>query len=88
MGDLDYEPAPGLLLGASAYFGESGQGIEFGGDILDVSTDILELHAQWRELRLEMLEGRVEAPPGRLGARPHGPDRPGNRTRPGGRYGI
>lgn len=30
----------------------------------------------------------VEAPPTRLGTRPHGPDRPGNRTRAGGRYGL
>jgi len=45
---FDYEPTPGLLFGVSAYFGESGQGVDFGGEILDVGTELLSAHAQWR----------------------------------------
>lgn len=45
---VDYEPTPGLLFGVAGYFGGSGQGVDFGGQILDVNTELVSAHAQWR----------------------------------------
>lgn len=52
VGRVDWEGAPGLLIGASAYQGDSGQGAG-----ADFSTTVLDVHAQWawRALRLRGL---------------------------------
>jgi hypothetical protein len=59
---LDYEPIEGLLFGASGYFGESGQGVDLGAEILDVSTELWSAHAEWRwrGLQTRALWARVE----------------------------
>lgn len=58
VGRVDYEPAamlPGLLLGASAYHGNSGQsGVTPGGVEVDAATTILEGHAQYRGHGLDL----------------------------------
>lgn len=51
---VDYRPIDGLLLGGSAYFGDSGQGLVAGGRELDVSTRILEAHVDYRFRGLEV----------------------------------
>lgn len=50
VGRLDWTPAPGLLLGGSAYAGDSGQDIEVtpGGEQLGVATTLFEGHFEWR----------------------------------------
>ncbi len=55
-GRVDYSPAfaRGLLIGASAYLGDSGQGESFRGRRPDVFTQLYELHAQWRYRGLEL----------------------------------
>jgi hypothetical protein len=55
-GRIDYSPAfaRGLLVGASAYLGDSGQGESFGGRQPDVFTQLYELHAQWHYRGLEL----------------------------------
>ena len=50
VGRLDWRPVPGVLVGGSAYFGDSGQGLRG----LDVGTQILEAHAEWRWQGLEV----------------------------------
>ncbi|HIG10588.1 MAG TPA: hypothetical protein EYG30_03150 [Planctomycetes bacterium] len=59
VGRLDYSATPGLVVGASAYFGDSGQGDASLGDI---STTIYDLHGeyQWRGLRLRGLFVQAE----------------------------
>ena len=55
---VDYSPTPGVLLGGSAYLGDSGQGIASAtGETLDVNTEIFELHAEfkWRGLEARLL---------------------------------
>jgi hypothetical protein len=49
-GRLDYSPTlvPGLLVGASAFLGNSGQDEEFAGQRPDVFTQLYEGHLQWR----------------------------------------
>ena len=58
VGRLDFEPTgllPGLLLGASAYHGNSGQsGTTPGGVEVDAPTTILEGHAQYRAHGLDL----------------------------------
>ncbi|HSK19370.1 MAG TPA: hypothetical protein VK912_09520 [Longimicrobiales bacterium] len=58
VGRLDFEPAgmlPGLLLGASAYHGNSGQsGMTPAGVEVDAPTTILEGHAQYRAYGLDL----------------------------------
>jgi len=54
VGRLDYTGAPGLLAGASVYFGDSGQGLAFAGEEIGVGTRILELHGDWRGRGLEL----------------------------------
>ncbi|NOY45521.1 MAG: hypothetical protein GXP50_08745 [Deltaproteobacteria bacterium] len=51
---LDYEPVLGVTVGGSAYWGDSGQNQEFGGDERDVFTQIYELHGQYRRRGLEL----------------------------------
>jgi hypothetical protein len=55
-GRLDYSPgfAPGLLIGASAYLGNSGQDQTFDGQKADVFTQLYEGHVQWRHRGLEL----------------------------------
>lgn len=60
-GRIDYDMpfAPGLLAGASAWVGNSGQGFEyaspeFGAQRLNVLTQLYEGHVQWRWQGLEM----------------------------------
>lgn len=49
VGRLDYNGVPGLLVGGSAYIGDSGQGLEdASGNALGVRTEIYEGHAEWR----------------------------------------
>jgi len=58
VGRLDYAPVTGLLLGASAYVGDSGQDIAAvtggGGDQLGVATTLFEGHFEWRWRGLEL----------------------------------
>ncbi|MGD2115485.1 MAG: hypothetical protein PVG07_10555 [Acidobacteriota bacterium] len=55
VGRIDYEPVPGLLLGGSAYVGDSGQGLTTAaGEEVDLTTTILEGHAEWRWRGLEL----------------------------------
>ncbi len=67
VGRLDWRPVPGVLVGGSAYFGDSGQGLrrpsrpEDQDDgappprgQLDVGTRVLEAHAEWRWQGLEV----------------------------------
>lgn len=63
VGRLDYTGTPGLLLGASAYVGDSGQDLtDPAGRTLGVRTEILEAHAEWkwRGLELRALGVRAE----------------------------
>lgn len=63
VGRIDWTPAPGLLVGGSAYVGGSGQGIEDArGRVIGLDTTILEGHAEWRwrGLELRALVARAE----------------------------
>jgi len=63
VGRFDYVGTPGLLVGASGYVGNSGQGLEGDqGQTLDVGTTILEGHVEWRwrGLELRVLAARAE----------------------------
>jgi hypothetical protein len=55
-GRLDYSPgfAPGLLIGGSAYLGNSGQDQTFNGQKADVFTQLYEGHVQWRYRGIEL----------------------------------
>jgi len=62
VGRLDYTGAPGLLVGGSAYLGNSGQDLESAsGDAIDVGTSILEGHLEWRWQGLELRVLGVQA---------------------------
>ncbi len=55
VGRLDYHPVPGLLIGGSAYLGDSGQGLEDArGRRIGLRTAIYEGHAEWRWRGLEL----------------------------------
>ena len=55
VGRLDYAPAPGLLVGGSAYVGGSDQGLEDPqGREIDLQTTIWEGHLEWRWRGLEL----------------------------------
>jgi hypothetical protein len=55
VGRIDWTPAPGILVGASAYLGDSGQGLEDpAGRPIDLGTTIYEGHAEWRWRGLEL----------------------------------
>jgi len=61
VGRLDYTGTPGLLVGASAYRGDSGQGmLDADGRRIGARTTIVEGHAEWRwrGLRLRGLAAR------------------------------
>jgi len=63
VGRIDYTGTPGLLAGASLYFGDSGQGISApDGSNPDVSTTIVEAHVdyRWRGLELRGLYARAD----------------------------
>jgi hypothetical protein len=52
---FDYAGTPGLLVGASGYFGNSGQGLTSDlGDSINVRTSIVEGHVEWRWQGLEL----------------------------------
>ena len=48
VGRADVEPILGLLLGGSAYVGNSGQDQDFAGEEVDAFTQIYELHAEYK----------------------------------------
>ncbi len=54
VGRADYSPLHGLLVGGSAYLGNSGQNLAFGGQKPDVFTQIYEGHAQARFYGVEL----------------------------------
>ena len=61
VGRLDYSPRPGLLLGASAYLGDQGQGQLFDTDgdgsadaEVDAFMQMYELHGEWKYRGLEL----------------------------------
>ena len=55
VGRFDYAGTPGLLVGASAYIGNSGQGLTSDqGDSINVRTSIFEGHVEWRWQGLEL----------------------------------
>ncbi len=63
VGRLDYTPVPGVLVGGSAYLGDSGQGLEDrAGRRIGLGTAIYEGHAEWRwrGLELRALGARAE----------------------------
>jgi uncharacterized small protein (DUF1192 family) len=61
VGRLDYKGVPGLILGGSAYFGDSGQDLRTAsGRSLGVSTRIYEGHVEWRWRGLEIRGLAVE----------------------------
>ena len=63
VGRVDYQGTPGLLLGASLYTGDSGQGLtSTDGAAIDVSTTILEGHVDYkiRGLQLRALYARSD----------------------------
>jgi len=63
VGRVDFDAVPGLLVGGSAYVGDSGQDLLApGGGRIDAGTTILEGHAEWRwrGLRLRGLVARAE----------------------------
>ncbi len=48
-GRFDYTGRPGLIVGASAYVGDSGQGLtDAAGQAIDLSTEIFDLHVDWK----------------------------------------
>ena len=52
---LDYTGTPGFLLGASAYFGDSGQGLTgTDGRPVDAGTTLFEAHLEWKKRGLEV----------------------------------
>lgn len=62
VGRADYTGHPGLLVGGSAYWGNSGQGLESPGKgKIDVATRILEGHLEWRWKGLELRALGVQA---------------------------
>jgi len=55
VGRVDYTPVPGLLFGASAYVGDSGQDlVDPNGREVKLGTTLLEGHAEWRWRGLEL----------------------------------
>jgi hypothetical protein len=63
-GRLDYVGTPGLVVGFSGYFGNSGQGLTDEAGTIDVPTGILEGHIDWRwkglDLRLLGTRARLD----------------------------
>ncbi|MFA6956971.1 MAG: ABC transporter C-terminal domain-containing protein [Thermoanaerobaculia bacterium] len=48
VGRLDWHPVEGVLLGGSAYTGDSGQGSEVDGEAIGGNVTMTELHAEWK----------------------------------------
>jgi uncharacterized small protein (DUF1192 family) len=62
VGRLDFTGVPGLLVGGSAYLGDSGQDLKTaGGGSIGVGTQILEGHLDWRWRGLELRAMAVQA---------------------------
>jgi hypothetical protein len=62
VGRLDFTGVPGLLVGGSAYVGNSGQDLTApGGGSVDVGTTLLEAHLEWRWRGLEFRALGVQA---------------------------
>jgi hypothetical protein len=62
VGRLDFTGVPGLLVGGSAFLGNSGQGLETSqGDAIDVGTQIVEGHLEWKWRGLELRALAVQA---------------------------
>jgi hypothetical protein len=62
VGRLDFTGVPGLLVGGSAYVGDSGQDLETsGGDGISVGTSLIEGHLEWRWRGLEFRALGVQA---------------------------
>lgn len=54
-GRLDFTGVPGLLVGASVFSGDTGQGrATLGGDELDARTTVWDVHADWRWRGLQL----------------------------------
>ncbi|MGR8932704.1 MAG: hypothetical protein ACU836_18960 [Gammaproteobacteria bacterium] len=55
VGRMDYAPAalPGLVVGGSAYLGNSGQDQSFAGQKADVFTQLYEAHVEWKYRGIE-----------------------------------
>src|SRR5262249_53331899 len=59
---IDYTPVPGLLLGASGYRGNTGQGLKAaGGRVTGVGTSLVEGHLEWKWRVLELRGLAVQA---------------------------
>ena len=68
VGRMDYEGAPGVLLGASVYLGNSGQGIRAAdGTRIKARTSMVEAHLQWDWQGLEIRALAVRANQGDAG---------------------
>lgn len=61
VGRLDFTGAPGLLVGGSAYVGDSGQDLTVSGRSVEVGTTIVEGHLEWRWRGLELRAMGVQA---------------------------
>jgi cell division protein FtsB len=62
VGRLDFTGVPGLLVGGSAYIGDSGQDLTTaGGRDIGVGTQILEAHLEWKWRGLELRALGVQA---------------------------
>lgn len=61
VGRLDFTGAPGLLVGGSAYLGDSGQDVTLSGRSVEVGTTIVEGHLEWRWRGLELRAMGVQA---------------------------
>jgi hypothetical protein len=62
VGRLDFTGVPGLLVGGSAYVGNSGQGLETpAAGSVDVGTTLIEGHLEWRWRGLELRALGVQA---------------------------
>ncbi|MBI2212285.1 MAG: hypothetical protein HYU52_01450 [Acidobacteria bacterium] len=54
VGRLDWHPVEGVLLGASAYSGDSGQGRAVAGEEIGGNVTTTELHAEWKYRGLQL----------------------------------
>lgn len=61
VGRLDFTGVPGLLVGGSAYVGDSGQTLESSGEEISVGTTLIEGHLEWRWRGLEFRALGVQA---------------------------
>lgn len=61
VGRLDFTGAPGLLVGGSAYLGDSGQDLTLSGRSVEAGTTIVEGHLEWRWRGLELRAMGVQA---------------------------